>query len=239
MDSNYTKQARMARALFLEYDQNAMIERYGLRNDKQYLYVTMLGERYRISRSDGRVEAPGISEKDTVKDTVKDSAGDIARDPGKDRAKDFAEEPVYVLCEDYNIVMTIYDILCYPKERPQLSGEWCPLYNLQATMSSPGTGSFVKKYEDAFAGKTEQLRRACEKTGGREPSVSAGADVCWQFDVFPCFPVQFRFWDRDEEFPAKIQLLWDRNSLQFMHYETLYYVLGVLLSKLLDAADLS
>ena len=36
----------------------------------------------------------------------------------------------------------------------------------------------------------------------------------------------------DYEFPASLQLLWDTNTLDFVHYETTYYIAGHLLSRL-------
>lgn len=50
--------------------------------------------------------------------------------------------------------------------------------------------------------------------------------------MFSFFPVAFRFWEGDEEFSPVITLLWDKNSLDFMHFETLYYVMNHLLERL-------
>lgn len=200
MESNYDKTVRVAQGLFLEYDQEEMAAKYGLEHDEDYLYLTFIADRYRISRQSGAVEVLTPSGPES--------------------------------CTDYDIVMSLYDALCYPEGTPQLAYEWCQLNSLQATMSSPGTDTFTQKTANAFAGKVERLRQACQLLGGTEPAISAGADVYCQFDVFPFFPLQFRFWDADDEFPAQIRLLWDRNALQFMHFETLYYVMGALLNKL-------
>lgn len=136
-------------------------------------------------------------------------------------------------CGNYNVVMSLYDVLCRPVGTPGLSGEWCQLHSLQVTGSCPSADIFTEKYADAFAGKADALRQACQSLGGTQLPVAAGADVYCRFDLFPFFPLQFRFWDADDEFPAQIRLLWDRNSLQFMHFETLYYVMGAFLDKLL------
>lgn len=202
MESNYDKQVEFSRSLFLTYDQREMIERYDLEHDGTYLYLTFVGDRYRIGRADGRVER-------------------------------MEPDGTSVPCRDYNVVMTLYDALCYPQGRPELAHEWCPLYALQVTMSSPSADLFNKKYEQRFTGRPEALRRACGRLGGKQPEEpAAGADVCWQFAVFPFLPVQLRFWDADEEFPAQLRFLWDRNTLKFLHFETVYYVIGHLLGKL-------
>lgn len=201
MESNYEKQVYTARKLFLQYDSAKMAERFGLLQDAEYLYLPLLDEAYRISKTTGEI--------------------------GRQEA-----DGSYAPCMDYNVVMTICDVLCCSKERPALLGEWCPLYALQVTMSSPSPELSTAGCARLFAGKAGALQRICETIGGTRPEISAGADVCWQFAVFPFFPVQLRFWDLDEEFDAKIQLLWDRNALDFMHFETLYYVMGHLMKRL-------
>lgn len=201
MESNYDKQALNARGLFLGYDQEAIIEKFGLEHDEAYLYLAFIGDRCRISRQTGAVEA-------------------------------LTEAGEFEACNQFNVVMSIYDALCYPEKTPQLSGQWCPLYSLQVTMSSPDSELFHQGYADAFAGNADRLWRACRELGAVPLPLSAGADVCCRIEIFPFFPILFRFWDADDEFPAKIQILWDRNSLQFLHFETLYYVMGPLLSKL-------
>ena len=251
MDSNYTKQVYMARELFQKYDQAKIIERFDLECDEDYLYIPFLGRRYRVARTDGRVDAAeertgsradaSENRADGRVDAAEERTGSRADAPCNraDGRVDAAEEPGgFRLCEDYNVVMTIYDALCHPKGRPQLSGEWVPLYALQVTMSSPGTDTFTQKYADAFAGRVPLLWKACSDIGGERLPVAAGADVYWQFDLFPFFPVQLRFWDADEEFPAQFRLLWDRNALQFMHFETLYYALGHLMERLAQCAGL-
>ena len=40
-----------------------------------------------------------------------------------------------------------------------------------------------------------------------------------------------------EEFAPKIMILWDRKALDFMHFETLYYVIGLLLQRLVRLCD--
>ncbi len=93
-----------------------------------------------------------------------------------------------VECLDYNIAMTIYDILCCSKTAPVLAHQWCSLGSLQVTPSSPSDQTFLKKYETAFAGKADLLKDICAKIGGSSPSLTAGADVYWEFRLFPFLP---------------------------------------------------
>ena len=72
---------------------------------------------------------------------------------------------------------------------------------------------------------------ACEKIGEICPRL-AGADVTARIDVFPFFPVLFQFWEGDEEFSPQIRVLWDRNTMQYLHFETTYYLQGDLMERL-------
>ena len=54
--NNYLIQARQAKARFLTYDQGRLIAKLNLRSDGEYLYVPMLGQTYRISRTSGDMQ---------------------------------------------------------------------------------------------------------------------------------------------------------------------------------------
>lgn len=202
---NYEKQVYLARDLFLKYDQDEMIRKFDLDSDVQFLYVELLHQPCRISRSTGTVEQQC--------------------------------EGAWQLCANYELVMTIYDVLCCSAAKPELSGEWGPLYGLQATMSNPSPDKIFTGYAETFNGKTEALTRACRMLGGEMQSVPKSADVCSKIPILPFFPVIFQFWEGDEEFAPKIMILWDRKALDFMHFETLYYVAGLLLQRLAEFCD--
>lgn len=54
--NNYLIQAQQAKERFLTYDQQAIIRKLRLNADARYLYVTMLAQPYRISRTTASVE---------------------------------------------------------------------------------------------------------------------------------------------------------------------------------------
>lgn len=214
MESNYEKQVYIARELFCKYDQDEMIRKFHLKHDADWLYLMFLNREYRVSRKSGEIE-------------YREKADHLIGQ----------EESRYAICLEYDVVMTIYDILCCSKKNPVLSHEWVPIHALQITMSSPETDTFTGRYAKMFSGKSEALLQACKKLGGEQPQIRAGADVCWQFQVFEWFPVQMRFWDGDDEFEPKIQLLWDKNALDFMHFETTYYLQGHLMKRLSELLE--
>ena len=54
--NNYLIQAQQAKARFLTYDQEKLIRKFGLQADDAFLYVNLLCQQYRISRSTGHME---------------------------------------------------------------------------------------------------------------------------------------------------------------------------------------
>lgn len=136
-------------------------------------------------------------------------------------------------CREYSTVMTIYDILCYHKEEqmPPLAGTWCPVGTF-IVAGITETEDFTRKYAKLFDGRLEELKAACEKMGGILQPRMAGADLTCLFPATPFFPVVLQFWQGDDEFPPKLLLLWDRNTNQFLHFETTFYLQGDLLKRL-------
>jgi len=54
--SNYEVTRNQMRSEFLKYDQEKMIRKFSLKNDREYLYIEFMKRLYRISRSTGVVE---------------------------------------------------------------------------------------------------------------------------------------------------------------------------------------
>lgn len=54
--NNYLIQAAQAKARFLTYGQEALIAKFGLECDDEYIYVNLLRQPYRISRTTGDLE---------------------------------------------------------------------------------------------------------------------------------------------------------------------------------------
>ena len=200
--SNYDRQVDIGRRIFMEYDQDKIIRRYELLADEHWIYLDYLDASYRISRENGKIEEQ-------------------------------QKENCWKECRSYDTVMTIYDLLCYAKgdTAPVLYGAWQTLGNF-AVGSSPGTGAFTKKYAKQFRNSAEKLKAACKKLRGIMQKPMARADVTCLIPVTSFFPVLLQFWDGDEEFDPELVLLWDKNSNQFLHFETMFYLQGDLLDRI-------
>lgn len=136
-------------------------------------------------------------------------------------------------CRFYNTVMTIYDLLCHHKGdlAPKLSGSWCTIGSFVVTGVSD-SGGFTQKYAELFNERCDDLANACVQTGGTLKKSMAGADITCEIPITSFFPVLLQFWEGDDEFPPKLTLMWDRNAIQFLHFETTFFLQGDLLERL-------
>ena len=193
-------------AVFLQYDQERMIQKFRLEQDSEYLYIRCLERNYRISRTSGRVSW----------------SEDAFR----------SEETA-----DYNEAMTIYDVLCYSREDCRLAHEWVNVKGLSGVRG--GTlekgSDFFQNAGAYFDGRTGALIRACEKLQGKK--LEKG-DAAYELQLVPFLPMILRFWESDDEFPASLQILVDKNILDFMHYETLMFAISHVLRRLKEEMGL-
>lgn len=135
----------------------------------------------------------------------------------------------------FNEGMSLYDVLCYSKPDCHLSGQYAPINSVARSFHSSGLGeSMFDRWAPIFARDSARLERACIALGG----VKEGkGDIAYRLALFPFLPVRLQLWLADDEFPASLQLLWDTNTLDFVHYETTYYIAGHLLTRLRDLTE--
>ena len=77
--------------------------------------------------------------------------------------------------------------------------------------------------------REDRLAEVLEHMGG---VVMPKGEPGYQIPVFPFLPLYVQYWRADEEFPPQLNLLWDRNTTQFLHYETVYDLTNFLLEPL-------
>lgn len=131
---------------------------------------------------------------------------------------------------DYNVAMTIFDVLCKSSPDCACSGVYRSVNSLgkQLYSSGPG-GSLFQPSAAQFASDPDALDRACRALGGTK--YFAG-DVAYVLPLFDFLPLVFQFWLPDDEFEAGVSFLWDENTLDFMHFETTFFAAGHVLERL-------
>lgn len=131
----------------------------------------------------------------------------------------------------FNECMVIYHLLKYTKDSPGKAGIWVPNATLDErvtrnrNMPDPLLTPFARKWSGNCAG----LKQACINAGGKEFDKG---DVAFQFAVFPFMEVQLIFWDADEDFPAQVQVLFDKKVMDYVHFETTGCVIADLFEKI-------
>lgn len=136
---------------------------------------------------------------------------------------------------DYNVSMTLYDILTRPRQ--QASGEMMPISALSTIHSATvPAGGFFDRTAKRFEHRCAALSAACERLGG----IPYGrGDVSYLLPAFRDLCVAVRFWDSDEEFGPELSFLCDGNILRFMHFETMMFLLCHVAERLAELADIA
>lgn len=135
---------------------------------------------------------------------------------------------------DFNPAMTIYDYLCDSKPYCHASGEFVTIHSLQAVITSRIGGNMFDSMADFIEHNTEAVCRACEAMGGQK---AGKGDLSYQFSVFADLQMRLSFWHSDEDFPASLEIFWDKNVLDYIRFETTYYAAGYIMSELRKLAS--
>lgn len=131
---------------------------------------------------------------------------------------------------DFGQALSVYDWLCDRKSYAASAGIFCPISSLPGVyVSGKGLGMQMPTLSGRIDRDPEQFRAAMAALGAKQIPLG---DLGWQLDIFPGFPMQLKFYFGDDEFPPQLTLMWDHNSLQFVRYETLYYIAGCLHERL-------
>lgn len=128
---------------------------------------------------------------------------------------------------EFEEVLSIFDLLCHDGSGKHISGSYAPVNSLKGRPRAIGVGTDFHTKTAALLGRnTDAFRAACLSLGGTEVPMG---DIGFQFPLFQELRLILKFYQRDEEFPATLTLLWDENLLQYVYYETVFYIAGFFL----------
>ena len=136
----------------------------------------------------------------------------------------------------FNETLTIFDLLCCGKKEIVLAGTYARTNSLKGTIKGRTIASGVHDSRAArYDGHVEQLKKSMRFPWRK--TIFPGETLLLFFHVFPFLPLVFQFWESDEEFPPVLKFMWDENVLDYLRFETLYYVMGDFLDALDQAFD--
>jgi hypothetical protein len=127
-------------------------------------------------------------------------------------------------------VMTLLDLVCdsrpdrYPARRWQNMTNFGKVFHRSLMEDQPD--AFAQAIQDNQAG----FRRACMALRGQP---GPGGDISFALPFFDSLNIAIQFWEGDEEFPPRVRWLWDENALMYLKYETMWFALGLLRSRIL------
>ena len=123
----------------------------------------------------------------------------------------------------FDTVMNIYNTFYYSAAHPVASGNLVAFRQVKRVypFEAAYRRTIISRLQELFAGKTEELRKACEALGG---TLLPQGDVGYVLPVFPFLNIAVLFWDQDEEFEAQANMLFDSEITEFMHEENVVYV---------------
>lgn len=135
---------------------------------------------------------------------------------------------------DFNAHLSIFDAICR-SEKGILGHELATLNHVKG-MVHPGVSEdqLYRGYIAYFTGKKELLKKAAESLGAEAFPVG---DIAFTIPIFPFLPMTFQYWEEDEEFPCQLRILWNENILQFVTYETMWYIAGAFFKRLTAAME--
>ena len=125
-------------------------------------------------------------------------------------------------------VMTILDWLCDSRADRYITGRFMNV----VTQSHYFHAKLQEEKDDnaeLFAQDPEAFQAACQALGGIK---MPGGDCSYAIELVDGLQILVQLWYADEEFPAQLRCFWDENVLRYIRYETTWYAIGLLMSRL-------
>ena len=123
----------------------------------------------------------------------------------------------------FDTLMNIYNTFYYSSDHPQASGNLVAFRQVKRVypFEAAYRRTIISRLQEVFSGKTDALKRACEALGG---TPLPQGDVGYVLPVFPFLNIAVLFWDKDDEFDAQANMLFDSEITEFMHEENVVCV---------------
>ncbi len=134
----------------------------------------------------------------------------------------------------FGVALSVFDLLCHPGRDRQPACRYAPVNSLPGGAPLGVATDFHTAAAARFSREAERFAAACLALGG-EP-VAMG-DVGFRLPVFGGLSVIVKLYHPDEDFPASLTLLWDESMLQYVHYETVFYIAGCLLAAIAEKME--
>lgn len=203
MTDNYEAVRQTWRQKFLEMDCERLAQRFRLKLDGDFLYMTYFSHPFSIHCKTAKITR-----------------------------LDKPDAPI-----GFNLEMNFFNMFHYAVEHPVPSGQLVPFRSVKRVypFEKAYVRTIIRPFEAMFAGHVPELQRALQKLNARP---LPQGDASGAIEVFPGLELAVLFWDRDDEFAAQANMLFDSNITDFMHEENVVCVASDAVQFLAEASDL-
>jgi hypothetical protein len=114
--------------------------------------------------------------------------------------------------------------------------EYCTLGQFSGGVfreSSSWLSMLNKNFFDTFGGSCEKLEKTMNMLGMEYEAGNRSGKYIWNCRVLPKVPIKIIFYDGDDEFPSKMQILYDKNVIKIYNFEQLSVLHGSIFRALL------
>jgi hypothetical protein len=78
-----------------------------------------------------------------------------------------------------------------------------------------------RKFSDTFGNNYECLKKVMDIFGMEYEEENKNGKYVWNYKILPKIPIKLIFYEGDDEYPSKLQILYDNNVLKIFNFEQL------------------
>ena len=129
---------------------------------------------------------------------------------------------------DSTEMAAVFELLTKSAAAPSPVGTWASIAQLCTNTTTTDLDKYARRLAP-FEDHPEKLREVCEKLGGTPGSKG---DINYIIPVFDNIPVWFQYWEKDDEFPASVQFLWDSSITAHFRWATLWNIMDCIVKRM-------
>ena len=134
---------------------------------------------------------------------------------------------------DSTEMAAVFELLTKSTTAPSPVGTWASIAQLCTNTTTTDLDKYARRLAP-FEEHPEKLKEVCEKLGGTPGKTG---DVSYIIPVFENIPVWFQYWEKDDEFPASVQFLWDSTISIHFRWATLWNIMDCIVRRMNELND--
>jgi hypothetical protein len=111
--------------------------------------------------------------------------------------------------------------------------EYCALVQFSCGIFRESLGLHNNKFIDTFGNDYKKFTILMNKLGLEYEDGNRDGKYIWNYKILPKMPVKFIFYEGDDEFPSKMQILFDKTVIKIYKFEPLAVLHGIIFQTIL------